>query len=101
MHRTTAPELVCEEASLRLGEPLPRAWVWELAQRANVLYQHNAKFRRLLRKHGDAGRDWLLAFMRHWLYALLASRRPDLCERLPGFPLLARRTLCRPEDGGC
>lgn len=79
-----AAELVCEEASQWLGEPFPRAWVAELAERANVVYQHNARFRQLLRKRGDAGWEWLVAFMRHWLCALLASRRPDLSERLPG-----------------
>lgn len=75
-------EQVCEEASVWLGEPFPRAWVAELAERANVVYQHNAKFRQLLRKRGDAGIYWLAAFMRHWLCGLLASRRPDLCQRL-------------------
>jgi len=79
-----AAEFVCEEASRWLGEPFPRAWVAELAERANVVYQHNARFRRLLRKPGDAGSDWLAAFMRHWLCGLLASRRPDLDQRLPG-----------------
>jgi hypothetical protein len=32
----------------------------------------------------DAGIYRLAAFMRHWLCGLLASRRPDLRERLPG-----------------
>lgn len=76
-------EQVCERASLWLGEALPREWALELAERANVVYQHNAKFRRLLNRRGDAGKEWLAAFMRHWLCALLASRRPDLCRRLP------------------
>jgi hypothetical protein len=75
---------VCERASLWLGEAFPRGWVAELAERADVVYQHNARFRRLLRKPGNAANDWLAAFMRHWLYALLAGRRPDLCQRLPG-----------------
>ena len=74
---------VCEETSLWLGEPFPGEWVTELAERANVVYQHNARFRRLLRKRGNAGRDWLWAFMRHWLCALLDGRRPDLSQRLP------------------
>jgi len=74
---------VCEEASVWLGEPFPRAWEAELAERANVVYQHHARFRHLLRKRGNAGRDGLIAFMRHWLSALLASRRPGLHQRLP------------------
>ena len=79
-----AAELVCEEASLWLGEQFPRLWLTELVERANVVYQHNGRFRRLLRKCGGTGNGWLLAFMRHWLCGLLASRRPDLCQRLPG-----------------
>jgi len=77
-------EHVCESASQWLGETLQHKWALELAERANVVYQNNARFRQLLRKRGDAGWDWLSAFMRHWLYSLLASRRPDLCQRLPG-----------------
>ena len=64
-----------------MGEQFPRLW---LAERANVVYLHNARFRRLLRKYGDTGNGCLLAFMRHWLCGLLAGRRPDLCQRLPG-----------------
>ncbi len=88
-------EGVCEEASLRLGEPFPRAWMAELAESANVVYQHNAGFRQLLRRRGNAGRDWLWAFMRHWLCGLLASRRPDLCRRLPA-PYAVGRDLPPP-----
>ena len=79
-----AAEVVCEEVSVWLGEPMPRLWVAELAERANVVYQHNTRFRRLLRTCGDTGNGWLLAFMRHWLCGLLASRRSDLYQRLPG-----------------
>src|ERR1039458_9914933 len=75
-----ATELVCEEASLWLGEPFPRAWGAELVEHANVVYQHNPRFRRRLLKRGGAG---LTAFMRHWMCGLLDSRRPDLCQRLP------------------
>jgi len=65
-------EQVCEGASLWLGEPFPREWVGELAERANVVYQHNARFRRLLRKPGDAGNDWLAAWF--------ISRRESLAK---------------------
>lgn len=76
-------EGVCEEASVWLGEPFPRQWAAELTERANVIYQYHAGFHRLMRKRGNAGRDGLWAFIRHWLWALLASRRPDLCQRPP------------------
>jgi hypothetical protein len=46
-----------------------------------IIYEHNARFRALLR--GSAGREWLRAFTRHWLFAMLLSRRPDLSARLP------------------
>jgi hypothetical protein len=48
-----------------------------------MVYEHNASFRRLLRRPGNAGRDWLWAFTRHWLYSLLNCRRPELYARLP------------------
>jgi hypothetical protein len=37
---------VCEEASLFLGEPFPREWATELVERAEEIYQHNARFHR-------------------------------------------------------
>ncbi|MCW5554171.1 MAG: hypothetical protein KIS67_18690 [Verrucomicrobiae bacterium] len=83
------PELladgVCEEVTAWLGlpTPLPRRWVLELAGYANTVYAHSERFRRRVRGGGDRGRDQLQAFMRHWLAALLRSRRPDLFARLP------------------
>ncbi|MGA2656276.1 MAG: hypothetical protein ABSH34_02045 [Verrucomicrobiota bacterium] len=76
-------ESVCEEASLWFGEPFPRQWEAELEERANLVYQLNARFHRLMRRRGNIGRDALRAFTRHWLCALLANRRPDLFCRLP------------------
>jgi hypothetical protein len=75
-------QAVCEEAGCWLGVPLPREWIAELAEHAEVVYQHNARFRQLLRRPAT-GRDWLLSFTRHWLCAILASRHPDLLSRLP------------------
>ena len=75
---------VWEEASLWLGEPLPRRWIAQLTARANTAYGGNDRFRRLLRRHGNAGRDWLWAFTRHWLAALIRKHRPELHARLPG-----------------
>lgn len=77
-------ECVCEEVSRWLGEPLPREWVGELADRANLIYRHNPGFRQLMRSRGNRGRNCLWAFTHHWLCALVASRRPDLWECLPG-----------------
>jgi hypothetical protein len=36
-----------------------------------------------MRGRGNAPRDWLYAFMRHWLAALLDLERPDLYQCLP------------------
>jgi len=83
-------EQACEGASLWLGVPFPRRRMLELAERANVVYQHNIRFRGLLHKRGDAGNDWVAAFMRSWLSSLLASRRPDLYLRLPGSDAVGR-----------
>jgi hypothetical protein len=76
-------EAVWEEAAVWLDEPLPRRWRSELIARANTVYARNARFRRTLRRDGDAGRDWLWAFMRHWLTALIRRHRPHLHARLP------------------
>lgn len=85
-------EAVREEAEVWLGEPLPRRWRVELIARANTVYARNPRFRARLRRGADAGRDWLWAFMRHWLAALIQRHRPHLHARLPqsynvGHPL--------------
>lgn len=77
-------EAVCEEAGVWLGQPLPRRWVRELTARANTLYAHNPRFRRKIRANGNHGRDYLWAFVRHWLSGLMWERRPHLHARLPG-----------------
>lgn len=60
-----------------------RSWIGFLAERAEVIYAHNARFRQLLRQRGNAGRDWLWAFMRHWLSARIGEYHPHLHARLP------------------
>ena len=76
-------EAVCEEAGVWLDQPLPRWWVRELTAYANTVYAHNARFRRKVRGQGDSGRDYLWAFVRHWLTGLLWEHRPQLHARLP------------------
>ena len=75
---------VLEEASRWLGKPLPEQWALELIERANTVYAHNARFRRTLQARGNAGRDLLWAFARHWLCALIGRERPHLHKDLPG-----------------
>jgi hypothetical protein len=91
-------QAVWEEASLWLGQPLPRRWLRELIAEANTVYAHNTRFRRKLRADGDSGREWLWLFARHWLAALIHERRSHLHQRLPasfnrGEPLGDKRTL--------
>lgn len=74
---------VVEEASAWLGKPLPKRWIRELAGRANTVYARNARFRRRICSRGNEGRDWLWAFTRHWLAALLHRHAPHLHRRLP------------------
>ncbi len=74
---------VWAEASTWLGVELPREWIRRLAVRADVIYFHNPRFRRGVRRHGNAGRDYLLAFMRHWLAAMIRRRDHELFTRLP------------------
>ncbi len=73
-------EAVWEEACVWLNEQLPREWIRRLAVRANVAYTRNTHFHRTLRRQGNAGRDWLWAFSRHWLAALSRTR----CSRRRG-----------------
>jgi hypothetical protein len=90
-HRTplvaiAAARQVVEEASLWLGVPLPTRYAAGLAHRARRVFAHSVSFREKLRRPGDAGRDLLYVFMRHWLAARLHEERPYLYTRLPhGF----------------
>jgi len=74
---------VWEEASSWLGAELPLSWIGQLTERANNIYANNSRFRSLLRHDGNAGRDWLWAFTRHWLAGLLWKYRRELHARLP------------------
>jgi hypothetical protein len=76
--------VVLEEASRWLGTPLPQHWARELIDRANTVYAHNARFRRTLQSKGNAGRDLLWAFARHWLCAMVGRDQPHLHQQLPG-----------------
>ena len=77
-------EAVWEEVSVWLGEELPCAWLIRLTDRAAAVYASNARVRRKFRSPGNGGRDWLWAFTRHWLAALIRKHRPELAARLPG-----------------
>jgi len=87
---------VCSEVSVWLGTALPPGWVELLVEKAEIVAAHDPRFRGRLGERGDRGRDWLWAFMRHWLAALLKQQQPAWYARLPaaynvGHPLPAPR----------
>jgi hypothetical protein len=83
-------EGVWEEASVLVKASLPRSWMVQLTERAETVYEHNRRFRSLIRARGNHGREWLWSFMRHWLAALIQAHRPDLKRRLPAAYPMAR-----------
>jgi hypothetical protein len=67
----------------------------QLVQQAEETAAANESFRRKLR--GKLGREWLYAFMRHWLAAELKRSQPAIFNRLPpryavGVPMTDRRS---------
>lgn len=78
-----AARQVVEEASRWLGTSLPGRYAARLALQACRIHAHSPAFRRMLRRPGDAGRDCLWRFMRHWLATRLQAERPELYCRLP------------------
>ena len=74
---------VCGEVSGFLGVEIPARYSDWLDAKAERCYAGNAHFRKLMRGRGNAPREWLYAFMRHWLAALLDLERPDLYQCLP------------------
>ncbi len=76
-------ETVCGEVACFLDVEIPARYAAWIEARAEVCYAKPGHFRKLMRGPGNAPRDWLRAFMRHWLAALLGLERPDLYECLP------------------
>jgi hypothetical protein len=74
---------IVDEASRALGVLLPARYATGLAHRAARTFAHSASFRRELLRPGDAGRDALWMFLRHWLADRLHSERPNLYRLLP------------------
>jgi len=76
-------DTVCGEVARFLGVEIPARYSDWLDAKAERCYAGHDHFRKLMRGRGNAPRDWLYAFMRHWLAALLDLERPDLYQCLP------------------
>ena len=84
---------VLGEASRWLGTDLPEAWADWLDARAERCFARHRQFHRLIsssRARGEAGRDHLYKFMRHWLSGRLLRDRPELYRCLPRSFTLGR-----------
>ena len=85
-------DTVCSEVSRFLGVEIPARYSDWLDAKAERCYANHRHFRTLMRGRGNAPRDWLYAFMRHWLAAWLDLERPDLYLERPDL------YQCLPED---
>ncbi len=54
-----------------------------LVERAEGCYRLNEHVRRCIRRKGNKGRDYLFAFMRHWLAGWVLDNRPLLFPKIP------------------
>jgi DNA-binding ferritin-like protein len=55
----------------------------QLSKQAQQIYAHNEQFRKKLKSKGNAGRDYLYAFMRHWLSGLVKDTQPAMFDKIP------------------
>jgi len=76
-------ENVVREVELFLGEEFPARYAVWLATKAELCYSARRHYYRTLRRSGNAAREWLCVYMRHWLDSLLGLERPDLHHCLP------------------
>ena len=79
-------DCIIAEASRWLDAELPPEWADWLDARAERCFVRRGQFHRLVSARGsggNAGRDHLFKFMRHWLASRLKRERPSLFRRLP------------------
>jgi hypothetical protein len=76
-------ETVCDEVSRYLEVDLPERYAVWLDAKAERCYAGDSHFHKLMRGRGNAPRDWLYVFMRHWLASMLHLEQPDLVRCLP------------------
>ena len=89
------PEVIAEkvvrEAEHWVQTELPAGFAQRLAARAHQLYACNRRFKKQLNRPGNAGRDLLSMYMRHWTAGWLSREYPALGVRLPEAFALGRR----------
>ena len=76
-------ETVCAEVSHFLDVELPDRYAEWLDAKAERCYSGRRHFYKLMQAGGNAARDRLYLFMRHWLTSFLHLERPDLFQCLP------------------
>ncbi len=96
-HTELMPWLIADsvlgKAARWLHTDLPPEWAEWLDARAGRCFARHRQFHRLISANGNsgnAGRDQLYKFMRHWLASRLARERPALFRRLPRCYALGR-----------
>ena len=81
-------EAVVDDVQNLTGENLKnhRAAENHLVGHAEAVYAHNVTFRKKVQSeadHGNAGRDYLYMFMRHWLASWLKKHESKVFRKLP------------------
>jgi hypothetical protein len=76
-------ESVVQEAERFLKADLPASFVERLAAKAHYLYPRRKHFQKMLKSRGNAGRDNLSMFMRHWTAAWLKREKYTLHKKFP------------------
>ena len=92
-------ETVCAEVARFLAVELPDRYAVWLDAKAERCYSGRRHFYKLMQGRGNAARDRLYMFMRHWLASFLHLERPDLFRCLPVSFANGRRLPDQPPPG--
>jgi hypothetical protein len=76
-------EAVVQEVERFLKSDLPANFAKRLATRAEYLYPRHKHFKKMLNRPGNAGRNNLYMYMRHWTAGWLKRARSPLYKKLP------------------
>lgn len=82
---------VVQEAERFLGAELPGSFTGRLAAKAELLYARHRHFHQAVNRPGNAGRENLYMFMRHWTAGWLKRERSALYKRLPASFAMGQR----------